>query len=357
MASVRESLNFVNKMLCMFGCPIFPSRYKIVNIITQIHGLAFLIVVLNNMFLDRAIGIRAHHPLVIRIITDIWNIMYLFGFLLLIVLIRFRRNKIMFVLEFFDQVLSFEDHKEIKRYSLVHVMLTPAYIISFRAFTCFMYSKSQGFNSLVLLIYTALLCWVLISINLYLCILKVVHLSERNILERIILKMSKIQEPKKVYKLLEKVIEIKKEISNQISILPFSCFMYLFVKTVASVCRYQIVSSDENVSSEIKIFSLLSLLRTLIDYGLLFFMTFQTESFCREASWKLESMKRLIIERKHPNEWSFVIEKIVESQKFEFNAFGFFNINRKTLLSFTASFVPLTVLFVQLIINQTKANN
>jgi len=181
--------------------------------------------------------------------------------------------------------------------------------------------------------------------------------SERNLITRLEQDISKIQDPKKVYRLLDKLLEIKNGISDSVSILPFCCFCYLLIETVAVICRHQAVYFDPSSSNQVKTFSVFSLFRAFNDMLMVIYLTFRTDSFCRESSLKLESLKFLIISNKDPNEWSFVVGKIKESQEFEYNAFDFFIINRKTLLSFAASFVPMTVLFVQLIVSQRNNNS
>jgi len=57
---------------------------------------------------------------------------------------------------------------------------------------------------------------------------------------------------------------------------------------------------------------------------------------------------------KNPIEWEFVLTKIDKTQQYQYKAFGFFDLNNQTFLSFVAAFISMSVLFVQLI-NQTQS--
>jgi len=81
-------------------------------------------------------------------------------------------------------------------------------------------------------------------------------------------------------------------------------------------------------------------------------MTFKVDRYSKNSKKRLEAMARFIIQTRDPNEWSFVLLTIRETKQYEYNAFNTFVINKNSLLSFAASFVSLTVLFVQLINQQ-----
>ena len=358
MYSLTESLDPLNIALCISGCPIFPSKYKLVNIITRIHSIILLLLLLPILYVDEAVGINETHPMFVHLIMRLWIFCFLFFAGLFIIQVWREKSRIRFILQYLEPTLTSKDHKDIFRYSLLLVLVTTLLPVVWR-FVLSLCTSTFSLNqlgSLFIVFYSLLLSWFSMSVNMYVCILKVVHVSEKNVINRFVKEVTRIQDPKKMYRLLMKLSNIKKEISDSVSILPFYCFFYLFVETVATICRHQIVFFDPKSSAETKSFSIFSLFRSFNDLALVTYMTFKTDSFCGDSSLKLEKLKESIISRKDPHDWLFVVNKINESQQFEYQAFGFFKIDRKTLLSFFASFVPLSVLFVQLIINQTNTN-
>ena len=360
MDSLSSSLKPLNFGLSFSGCPIFPSKYRLVNYITRIYGLFLLIFLPPTFIADVDVGILEDHPLLVKLMMRFWHLCFLFCTGLFIILIRFKRTKIGLLLDCLEKTLSPRDHKDIFRLSITLFFFTGICHFGFVVLILAIRFKNEYFNawfSINMIInwaFSLSYFWFPISINLYICLLKVVHVSERNLINRFEQDISKIHDPKKVYRLLIKLLDIKNGISDSVSILPFCCFCYLLIETVASVCRHQIVYFDSRSTSLDKSFSVFCLFRAFNDMLMVIYLTFRTDSFCRESSLKLESLEKSIISNKDPNEWSFVVGKIKESQHFSYKAFNSFKINQNSLLVFSSSFVSLSVLFVQLIINQNN---
>ena len=95
--------------------------------------------------------------------------------------------------------------------------MTAFYAILLRFLSFLVYFKLNSFESYVL-IYSSLTLWFPLTINLYICLFKVVNLSESNQIRKHVKGIPRIHNPNTVYRLLDKLVDIKIEISNLISL-------------------------------------------------------------------------------------------------------------------------------------------
>ena len=160
--------------------------------------------------------------------------------------------------------------------------------------------------------------------------------------------------PREVYAKVLKVIELKERASRQLSLLVCFLFVQVFVAAVGNICRFQVVYFDDRIPESSRLYSLLSFGKLGIGFIQVVFLVFMVHKWSEESRARLASLSNTIfLSQENTVQWYPVLDIIKVAQRYKFTAFDFFDIDRKLLLSFVASFVPLTVLFVQLI-NQAR---
>ena len=82
------------------------------------------------------------------------------------------------------------------------------------------------------------------------------------------------------------------------------------------------------------------------------FLVFQTHKLAQKFQRKLSSLTDAIVFLQNSHKWSFVLYEISKAELYKYRALDFFSIDQDLLLPFSASFVSLTVLFIQQLINQ-----
>ena len=355
MDSIRKSLFPLNIALHMSGCPIFLSKNKIVNILSRIHCLIILVSHFPIVVLNISIGIRSEHPFVVRGILHAWNTFsYIISFLTIVLILKARPKLARLML---SMQLTRKDHKNIYRFTLLQLSLNIGLPLVVRGFALLSFlrgidSVNKSFSYMLgyaLFSYGNIHFWYIISMVLYLSMLKVIDLNEDNVINDC---KTNAEDPKCMTRTLTQLIDLKNQISDSISFLILCIYFRLFLATIGSICRLNLLYADDKVSQWDMLYSVFSLFRISIEVSLVIYLACQVDCFARNSRNRLDSLTRFIIETKDPNEWSFVLIRIKESRQFEYNAFNTFVINKNSLLSFATSFVSLTVLFVQLINQQ-----
>ena len=343
----------------MSGCLLFRFHGKVSNSVLYLHCIVLLVFGFIQYWNSaRDVGVNYDSPIIVILMMFLWNSLFTTNSLLFIVVIWKSKKTILSILEESSRFLGKTDHKTLFRVSLGLLIFKVLYVVFVREFGMYLTWKSEGSGYFYLmLVYLQVHDWCLSSISLYLVILQVNHLAERNVITQLKVSVTTgndLSLARKVYAQLQKTIEVKEKISESISILPFMLFLYAFVQSICCICRFQAVYFDNRVSVEGKTYAVMSLVKLFVFILQISIMTFVTHKMTKESHKNLSSLAAKIAHTQDPGIWSFVLNIIKECQSYEYQALDFFPINRGLLLSFGSSFVSLTVLFVQLI-NQAKS--
>ena len=184
--------------------------------------------------------------------------------------------------------------------------------------------------------------------SLYLALLKVIHLTEANMVKEL---TENIQEksPKNTYNKVRKIILFKDDFSRQVTIVVCLMFVQVFVSVVSNVCRFQVTYYSNNLSQSSQIFALFAFGIMVIALLRVTFLVLMTHKWSRESQERLVLLSDTIVNSRYTCQWQPTLDIIQVAKGYEYRAADFFAIDRNLLLSFVSSFVPFTVLFIQLI--------
>ena len=357
MSSLRHSLRPLNWELSMCGCAIFSYKRNFVNLLFKVHGL-ILMTFLITLALSPGtnIGIKSDSSIVVQLMMLFWNLA-LSGYAIVFTLIVWKSKKaIGLLLEEISEYLTPQDHQKILRFTsklFVHKLLN-FIIVKVPSIVFFFwnsyYDKHWTGVSVtdVMFVYCTVHDAFLGTLSLYLTLLKVLDLSETRIIQGLKRNIKNLQ-PRDVHFMIKKCLYFKDNVSDNVSILV--CFMFgnLFIDAVCSLCRFQLVFFDDQISIPIKIWALYSLTLVFIYYLQAMFLVFMTHKLSRNFQKNLSSLEDTIVQSHDTRDWTSVLLVINVAQGYKYRAFDFFEIDRNLLLSFALSFVSLTVLFTQLI--------
>ena len=174
-------------------------------------------------------------------------------------------------------------------------------------------------------------------------------MAEANIMKSLENKVQKTS-PKVIFLKIRTIIEFKDNVSQQISFLVCLMFFQVFLVSVGSICRFQLLYFKPTVALSTRLHLLLSLGKLGIGCLQLLFLVFMVHKWSRDSQkWLTSLWASIFLSHKNTSKWQPVLDEIKVAQGYKYRAFDFFDIDRNLLLSFIASSVPLTVLFVQLI--------
>ena len=341
----------------MCGCPIFSYKYKVVNFLLTLHGLiliAFLITAACSQTMS--IGVNSNSPTLFRFMMLIWNLAVSAYAVVFTVIVWRSRKAIGLLLEEISEYLTSQDHHKIFRLtSKLFLYKLMSFLIVRTPYIVFVFWDGYHDNhwtkvsvTYVMFVYCQVHDAFLGTLSLYLTLLKILDLSETRIIQEL-KKDIKNCEPRDVHFMIKKCLYFKDNVSDNVSILV--CFMFgnLFIDAVCSLCRFQLVFFDDQISIPIKIWALYSLTLVFIYYLQAMFLVFMTHKLSEESQKKLSSLEDTIVQSHDTRDWTSVLLVINVAQRYKYRAFDFFEIDRNLLLSFALSFVSLTVLFTQLI--------
>ena len=357
MSSLRHSLRPLNWELSIYGCPIFSYKHKFVNFLLTLHGLILISVIITLRISQTTdIGVNSNSPTLVRLMMFVWNFV-LCSYAVVFTLIVWKyRKAIVFLLEQISQYLTPEDHDKMFRftsnlfyYKFLNFFTVRAPNIVFFFWDGY-YNKHWTEVSVVSLLLTYCMAHdaFLGTVSLYLTLLNVVDLSETRIIQGLKKNIKNLQ-PRDVHFMIKKCLYFKDKVSQNVSILVCFKFGLLFIDAVCSLCRFQLVFFDDQVSTPTKIWALVSLIIVFIYYLQAMFLVFMTHKLSRNFQKNLSSLEDTIVQSHDTRDWTSVLLVINVAQGYKYRAFDFFEIDRNLLLSFALSFVSLTVLFTQLI--------
>ena len=360
---LRNSLRPLNWDLSLAACPIFSYKWKSANWLLKFHGFILICIHITFVFNQASdIGVRNNVPQIIRFMMIAWNLWGCIYSVSLIVAIWKTRVSIRMLLNDLSKYLSNTDHRIILHFTtklLLHKLL---YTLLVRIpYLVLIYWDSFhslhwiGFNlNQITVIYYQVHDPPLVTLHLYLTLLKILYLAESNIIAELKQDILK-QSSRVVYCKVKQCVEFKDNVSKHVSFFVGMAFGYLFVHAVCSICRFQFVYFDSHASTPAKTWALLAVGRLAIHFAQAVFLVFMTDQLSQESQKNMSSLADTIILLRNTQKWAFVLDEIKVAQRYRYRAGGFFSIDRNILISFVSSFVSLTALFIQLI-NQAMPN-
>ena len=365
MQLLRYSLRPLSWELSMCGCPIFPYKSKFLNYLLNFHGLILIVTFIIQFFTNKLdIGIGSDASSIIHFMMLLWNLSF-FGYCIALNLVVWRtRDKLIILLKELSQYLTRKDHVKILGlttkfflHKLLYTLVVRGLIVTFSFWGNFHDKIWTGFDPhQIIMIYSQMHDPIVATLSLYLSLLYVLQLVEENIITRIQKDISK-HSPRFVYHRIKQCVKFKNIVSQKVSILVCFMFGYFFVNAVSNICRFQLVYLNDQSSIPSKVFALTSLSRLLIYSVQAVYLSFKTHKLSKESQEKLESLADTIVDTKKAVKWTFVLDEIRVAQGYKYRAFELFTVDRYLLLSFISSFVPLTVLFIQIINQATKVKH
>ena len=365
MQSLKHSLRPLNWDLSLSGCPIFVYKKKAVNYLMKIHALLLVAIFFGILVESVAdLAVKSNAPYIVRFMTFLWNIS-LFGYRFTFILTVWRaRKRLNLFLTQLTNYLTEENYEQISRFAtklFLHKLLF--FLVGKGSYALYIFCKIfRGNNGIdiengiqLMIIYKEIHDPFVGTLSLYLGLLKVLHLAERNIIADLKRDVSK-HTSRVVYYSVRECVQLKDYVSKQVSILVCIMFSYLFLLAVCSICRFEIIYFNDQTSTLGKIWAFLSVVRLIIYFSQAVFLVFIIHKWTQESQEDLSSLADRIVCVYGTRKWSTVLEEIKVAQGYKYRAFDFFNIDRNLLLSFVASFVSLTVLFIQLINQGIQGN-
>ena len=297
------------------------------------------------------IGVTRDAPLVVQVLMYFWNLQYSTCSISFIIIIWTSKQQLQLLLKELNEYLTDEDYKTIRIYSACLLGYKAFHLLIFRTSFMFLYiwqRSSQEVTWVIMLHYTRIHDWFGSGLSLYLALLKVIHLAEANIVTEL---TENIQEKssKDIYNKVKKIVQFKESFSKQVTILVCLMFVQVFVGVVGNVCRFQVTYYNNNLSQSSQVFALFAFGIMVIALLRVTFLVLMTHKWSRESQERLVLLSDTIVNSRYTCRWQPTLDMIQVAKGYEYRAADFFAIDRNLLLSFVSSFVPLSVLFIQLI--------
>ena len=362
MEELRQALVPLNLNLFLSGCPLFVPNNKWFRVILNLYAIQLLVGHLYVTIVLSPVSFPAETSILIILTVRVWETVYNGCANLSIIIIWFSRHRLLEILKRVSPFLETTNRRFLFRMSLVLFLHSTLCIVLFRGYFFYIvlnrkieemwYREIYEFFNVIVNLLIVLHYWENTVLSLFIITLTAVHLAETNALEKLQQNIAKIS-PKLLYKELHRLLLIKKDFVNCISVLLFFLFSYFFIGSVCFIVKLQALISDPLVSVENKTYSMISPTRlsvTVIEVALL---VFYTNYLCSKSRTILDQIEYKININQEQLRKRFIMKMIEESKRYEYRAADFFAINKELLLSFFSAFVTFTVLFVQLI-NQSK---
>lgn len=352
MTSLPPYLDPLSWNLMMSGIMLVPTRHRWLNILLKVHACLLVIACLYAIGDVKPWGIHIAQSFIRNFLNNV-NASLTMIFLLM------RTREITDFVAMMDKFLQEKDKRDVYRFGLKVFFFKIFSLLMFRfsSLKIIMLKDLLPWNDSkfyidYLRIYISLHSWSLIVYSIFLVLLKVIQRTERNRLVRMTKELTAWTDPTSVYQTLKEIVKIKIEFCRIMSFLPCLYFLYIFYLSVFSIVREQnswTHPSKDKLGEQI--FSKLNLCHFILVLLQMIYLSFFVTNLGKESIELTETLESTIIltpgiDRK---EWFFVFDQIKESKSYEYQAWDFFSINKQILISFVASLVSFTVLFVQLL--------
>ena len=355
MEALEGALTPLQWSLSLSGCILFPSRSILVIILVAVHGIGIVLftglhLVLGFLTLNVDITVR-------DVVGYLWDCESDIFAITSIILVWFRRKKLMQLFQALSSLLTQSDRRNLRRISIwllifrIIVTFITRYLV--RIINFYLSSKFKMSGTEMILSYIWIHHWDMMGMAIFMITITTIHLAERN---SIISMSNSIPEPSVVYQEICKWISIKNEVTVYIASFPLMSFFHCFFYSFCSISLYHRTLFEFSSSPVERLKSSLFFIRIIVSFIQMYAWLSVTSGLCKHSKDNLDALQSAIFERsvRKSNQWLMVLDKMKEAKNYEYSAFGMFSINRSLLLPFVASFTTFTALFVQ-VINQTHA--
>ena len=354
-SSLVKSLLPLNWNLMMSGCTIYPPRKKLVQLLLLLHAL---VITISQCFFCFALLNGVANPDIPLPILIFDQVTYTLCCIITTVFLLVYRRKILEIMQRLDSLLTRQDYKHLYTFTLLtfvgKLVLMAVTDWSYMILNIWIDYSETGMipYKYYLWIWASLNDRALISISVYLTVLKVIHLAEKRCIRSLIsmicvdLERNSLSSvsAKTVFHEVDAFIRVKDDTMKILSIFPFLSFCFMFIESVGSIIELQTA-----LSKKLMTYSYVIVSRLCVNVILAFLMSYMTSHFCSESENELKELQVNVINSRDAEKWNFVFNKMKEAQDYEYKAYGFFRINKQLVLTFYSSLISFTVLFVQLI--------
>ena len=339
----------------MSGCTIYPPRKKLVQLLLLLHAL---VITISQCFFCFALLNGVANPDIPLPILIFDQVTYTLCCIITTVFLLVYRRKILEIMQRLDSLLTRQDYKHLYTFTLLtfvgKLVLMAVTDWSYMILNIWIDYSETGMipYKYYLWIWASLNDRALISISVYLTVLKVIHLAEKRCIRSLIsmicvdLERNSLSSvsAKTVFHEVDAFIRVKDDTMKILSIFPFLSFCFMFIESVGSIIELQTA-----LSKKLMTYSYVIVSRLCVNVILAFLMSYMTSHFCSESENELKELQVNVINSRDAEKWNFVFNKMKEAQDYEYKAYGFFRINKQLVLTFYSSLISFTVLFVQLI--------
>ena len=347
-------IRFLDWILYLSACPLYPPRNKILNFFLYVYGCAIMVMKISEI-IERYIHLKVLADELIEVYyycqISVGNVCHV---IVILVIWKNRRNLRGLVKES-SRYLTKKDKQNLLRFNIA-LLLWKVMTHCVKLYYEILTFKQRMAKGRRLYSYTNVwldtISWDSLVFVLYMLLIRMVHLAETSGMKAMMNKITD-NDGKSIILRIRVFISLKDYFMKYISILPCLPFIYLFFRAVAlmSWLRDMYTSAPK---PNLRNYNVQAISNT--DLVLLVFIIIQvivmsvlTSYECMESQETLESFRISIIQTLDLKlQFSVVMETISEAQKYQFLAWDLFYIDKQLLLSLCSSFVTFTVLFVQL---------
>lgn len=223
--------------------------------------------------------------------------------------------------------------------------------------------EDQSLVEEIVSLYTKNIPWFMSGYSVYVFLIKSIRRLEDQVLTSIRNQLSFRKTnlcPFKTAEYIENITKLKETITEVVSISPCTWFAWALIRAISTTVRGGLTRKRDvpgYINWRQPLFGTVIIAKDRLDgifiLVLLIYLMYLTEGVCQQSNQMMASIVQVATARvRRGRDWTYwapLIEQVEQSADFSFTAFGFFDINRKLLLSFTSTFVTFTVLFAKLL--------
>ena len=343
---LRKCLIPLNWMTAVSGCRLIPTQTRFFKVLDLIQ--AMILILCYSFILLATLHSSKDLVYIFR------KFVYCFCCILFILILRKNVRQ----LHSTTQLFSHLNASDLRKLLLLSWALFICRVIVYIHFCLLAFEGSSVEKNLydllnkIIFLYGELNAFMTGGFCLYLFYVLAISFAERNIMDQV---MKRLDTDKSIVTLqeiilqIEKIRQTKESFCKSMSIIPCLWFGFALVRAVSDVIAFQ-VDPDFHVKMRF-----IHLFRHLLEVVILCVMTSTVNDRSKDL---LSQLKNKVMRlNKKINHWTLLLfQEIYEVNQYEFTAYGFFPINKESLLTFVTTFVTLTVLFVQIINQVTQTS-
>ena len=327
------------------GCQLF-QRTRLVRILNTLQ-IILLVMTQLHFFYSWSFLLKLNSELLSRLMIYVY---FIFGHCFSSVFIR-NKSRLRSLLISLISPLEEEKRGKLKRICFITALLS-FLIFAYQSVLLLSIAFQEpnpedpyqiGLFQILTYIWTLTNNWMIGGAGIYTFFVKSIQEYEESFFDRIENSL-KLLTPGSVLLQRKKVNKKKECFLTLMSYLPCLWFVYLFISATGFIMS---LTSEWNRNH---------LLVTILGFGppmllnivMIVYLTL-TASHCMDVIRnRLEELSEDIARRPDVIQWQIVLTQIEEDKRFEFTAWGFFDINKRLELSFLASLISFTALFTQM---------